>query len=107
VDIVWQLERNENGITATSTFKRLGWVEDKVSLSILEDPLRHVPVAQNWPAGTSEVATRLEQVGVPLLATRQEARDQLKEKGQSAGRNRVLSAALRWRREQARERAES
>jgi hypothetical protein len=69
-------------------------------MAIDEDPLRHVPVAQNWPAGTSELARSLEEAGVPIGAPRRQARQMLKDAGLAA-RNDVLGAALRWRRAQA------
>lgn len=99
VDIVWHLARTENGITLRREASRIGWVPERVAFRQVTDPLRFVRVAGDWPSGTTEVAERLNRADVPIDAGRPTARKMLADAGLDGGRNDVLAAALRYRRE--------
>jgi len=98
VDVVWRLERTEDGVRLTRDLARMAWVPANVTFTMTEEPLAFRRVDQDWPAGTRETAEVLDRLGVPLLATARAAQQALKEAGEGR-RKQVLVAALRWRRE--------
>lgn len=100
VDIVWRLASTDDGVKLTATHRRIGWVPEVVALERSTHPLVHRVAEASKPTGTVECAVALDQLGVPLNATRREAAAALKAAGESR-RNAVIGAALRHRRERA------
>ncbi|MCC7364852.1 MAG: AAA family ATPase [Dehalococcoidia bacterium] len=98
VDLVWELMATQGGIRLRATHRRQAWIPDTVDLLRLTDPLRHVRAAQTWPAGTVEMAALLDELHLPIDVGRVKAREALGAAGKT-GRNEVVSAALRYRRE--------
>lgn len=100
VDVVWRLARMEGGATLTRTHSRISWVPERVDLRRTEGDDRIVYTWSNdetklYPAGTAEVAALLDKAQVPLDVGLSAAQVMV-------GRRRsVVSAALRYRREQA------
>lgn len=102
VDVVWQLvPRDAARFTLRATHKRIQWVPDAVELCQTHDPLGYAVATDSWPAGTAEAATMLDRAGVPIDASRRLAVTMLKAANMPTGRNEALSAALRWRRNEA------
>lgn len=103
VDIVLQLERTDTGQLLKATHRRMSWYPERTPVDIAEEDgvmtFRH-PDGRPWPAGTAEAAAELDRLGVPVKAGRVVARKALKDAGVKVA-NRVLEAALRWRREAA------
>ena len=98
VDLVWELTVQDGGaVKLTATHRRQGWVPEEVNLVRKDEPLRHALAANTWPAGTEALARTLDEIGAPLSGIRQ-VRDLLKENGRKA-ENKVLAAAMRYRRE--------
>jgi len=92
VDIVWQLTvADEGAVTLRATHRRLSWVPEVVNLTRTENPLRHQPVDQVWPAGTAEAARKLDDAGAPLDISTREARALI------GGRQHVVVAAVKLR----------
>lgn len=102
VDVVWRLSRAEGGVELRREAARMGWVPERVAFQQHTDPLSYVRVASAWPSGTSEVAGLLDKVGIALDAGERPAGKALREAGHTSTQA-VLRAALRWRRENARE----
>ncbi len=100
VDVVWAFTKTNGGICLKRDAARMNWVPDKVTLGLLEEPLRFVRLAEDWPAGTGEVANILDRLELPLGVSVRAAQTALR--SIKEGRQQVLvRAALRWRREHA------
>lgn len=99
VDVVWRLTvRDRDRLELRATHRRIPWVPELVTLERLEEPrLAHRVIGDSWPAGTAELAGRLDALGVDLDATRRVAGDALRDAGGSA-RDAIVGAALRYRR---------
>lgn len=100
VDIVWKLQNGDGTLTLHRDAARMSWVDEKVTYTRHNSPLRYIRGGDMWPAGTKDLAGELDRLGVPADATRNQARDAIRGTG-VAVRNNVLSAALRWRRTEA------
>jgi hypothetical protein len=100
VDVVWQLDRREDGYRLKATHKRMGWVPEEVELVRYQDPLRFLPLknTRGYAHGAAQLAAALDGLGLPLDASRTAARKLMTEHGLTA-KNAVLSDALRYRRE--------
>jgi hypothetical protein len=101
VDVVWRLERKEDGSEMTCTHKRMSWVPDKVTIRSIEEndsdlvKLRRADDgARMAPAGTHAKADEMDAAGVPLDASRAEIRE-----AGVKGKNALLDAAQFARRE--------
>jgi hypothetical protein len=99
VDVVWKLTATESGVCLYRDVARMPWVPDKVQFGLSECPLTYTRLAGDWPAHTGELANILDRLDVPMGATVRDARAALK-KADEAWRTNVVTAALRWRREQ-------
>lgn len=96
-DVVWQLTRqDENTIKLKATHRRQSWIPEVITLALTEEPLGYREVDDSWPAGTTEMAAVMEELGIPLEWTRRQVRDALKAAGKK-GRDTIIGAAMRWR----------
>lgn len=102
VDVVWQLTRTDNGIELKRDASRMGWVPAKVTFRQMADPLRFVRVAEDWPAGTIEIARILDGLGVPVNAGERPAGYALRDAGHQRTQA-VIRAAQKYRRRMAEE----
>lgn len=98
-DVVWRLERTQNGVTLHRDVARMAWVPEKVTFKIVEPPLSFEPAPFDWPAGTWETIEVLNRLGVPLSASVKVANAALRDADEGR-RTAIVSAALRARREQ-------
>ena len=101
VDVVWQMARKEgNAFTLTAKKRRMGWVPEKVELEMLDDAVLSFGLAaqESMPAGTADVAKRLDELGVPVEESARKARLALRDAGHGA-RDQVVRAAQKYRRE--------
>lgn len=96
VDVIWKLVEVDNGLKLEREAARMGWVPEKVTLRKETNPLRFERTDESWPNGTLPTAELLDGLGVPLDVGRDKARSALKTGGHKV-ENRVLAAALRWR----------
>lgn len=104
VDIVVRLERVDGGQRIIATHRRMGWYPEHTDVAVVhgEDGVTRFtnPQAEMWPEGTTEVAALLDELDVPLAATKNWACAVLRDADQ--GRRAALVAkALRWRRREA------
>lgn len=99
VDVVWRLTaRDRDRLELRATHRRIPWVPELVTLERVEEPhLAHRVIGDSWPAGTAELADRLDALGVAIDASRRVAGEAVRAAGGSA-REAVLGAALRYRR---------
>lgn len=101
VDVIWHLKQTENGVTLQRHRTRMSWVPERVTFKLSESPLTYLPLTEDWPAGTGEVANILDRLEVPLDAPRRVASTALR--GIDEGRRHdLVTAAMRFRRERKR-----
>lgn len=98
VDVVWRLEKTQNGVCLHRDLARMPWVPEKVTFGMTEDPLSFRRLAEDWPAGTREVADELDRLQVPPTMSIKAAQQALRD-SQEPKRRLVVAAAQRWRRE--------
>ena len=98
VDVIWELRKTENGVCLHRDVSRMGWVPDKVTFGMDEDPLRYRRLTDDYPAGTGETANLLDRLDVPLDASSKEAAGRLRDVDEPR-RKQVVLAALRYRRD--------
>jgi hypothetical protein len=110
VDVTWNLHRTKSGVVLScAAGSRLGWVGPTLDLERVVDAqdgtVSYVlPVGTMMatvPHGTTAKMQELDDAGVPLDAGRPAAVAALKDAGVRPGRNAVISAALKARRERA------
>jgi hypothetical protein len=105
VDIVWSMTRTKTGtLLDCRDSSRLSWVGPtlQVERAELGGVLSYsAAVRLGWPAGTAGKVADLDALGVRIDASKHEARTILRAAGKVGGRNDLLSAALRFRRERA------
>lgn len=105
VDLVWSLSLQDNEtVQLKATHRRQGWVPEEINLVRQESPLRHIPITTSWPAGTEAMSRVLDELNAPLNGFRQ-VRELLKEHGRKC-ENKVVAAAMRYRRQRAEHTAE-
>jgi hypothetical protein len=98
VDVVWRVERDDDGLTLRRDVARMSWIPERVAFHRLDEPLRFVRSAAAWPAGTKDTATDLDALGVALDASSTTALAALRTAGKPR-RKTVVLAALRFRKE--------
>lgn len=102
VDIVWHLKPTDNGMELVRKFARVSYVPETVSLYKQTEPtLSFARSIMSWPGGTKEKADELDELGVPLDAGRRVIMRMLKAAGKPMGKNEVLAAAIRFRKQRA------
>jgi hypothetical protein len=100
-DAVVEVTRTDDGVKLRTTHRRTAAYPLEQSLRILGvdegEPIRYRYSTAAWPAGTAAKAAELDELGVPLDASRRAARQAFKAAGWTAGRDDVLAAAIRFR----------
>lgn len=97
----WLIRKDDGGITLHRGKGRMSWVPEKVTFARKGGPLRFERTGHLWPEGTRELAAELDRLKVPVDASVKKAGDTLRGSGGSAPQK-VLSAAVRYRRNAAR-----
>ena len=97
VDLLWQLNKRDDGAKLVAEKRRTSWIPQAVELVRYEDPLRYEFTTETWPAGTKEAADLLDTLNVPHDATRRTAQQMLKAAGEGM-RTQLLGKAMKWRR---------
>jgi hypothetical protein len=104
VDVVWSMKRGKTGEVALTCAgsSRLDWVSDLVVTRSEDDgAVSYSAVVGAYPKGTGPKAKELDELGVPVTATRREAETAIRAAGRKPGRLTVLCAALKYRAETA------
>lgn len=97
VDVVYRLDRTEEGYALAATHRRMGWVPEHTAFTMRTDPLDFLLGLEAVPPGTRDLIIALDRLGVPLDASVRTASAALRAEGHKA-RTAVVSAALKARR---------
>ena len=102
VDVVWRMERTDNGQQWKATHRRMGWVPEAVTINVIEDTdedtFTFSGAGPAWPAGTKDCADILDNLGLSTEISTRAAQMALTEAGEGR-RRRVVVAAVKWRKE--------
>lgn len=98
VDLVWRLARTDNGLELRREASRMGWVPLKVAFRQMSEPLRFVRVAEDWPAGTADVAAILDGLDVPTSVGERPAGQAMRDAGHQRTQS-IVRAAQKYRRQ--------
>ena len=102
VDIVYRLDKTDDGLMLIRTHTRISWVPDKVDL-IVEDIddittiRQRTRATKGWTVQEIDLAKHLDTLGIPKNAGVNEAQRIAKELGAKLGRKSVLSRAIQCR----------
>ena len=105
-DAIVELHRTDVGLKLTTTHRRNRTYPKEWFLSVegLADDdaraVRYRHTATTWPEGSERVADLLDRLDVPLDWGKKKAREAIKAAGETAARDTVLNAAIRYRRTQ-------
>lgn len=106
VDVVWKVERTQEGVTLKRTHSRMTWVPEVVALDRIEDDeagtwtfRRAVGSMAGVPEGTAAAIGHLDTLGLPAGVGANAAQRALKEAGIEIRRVVVLAAVKARRRE--------
>lgn len=98
VDLIWQLQRRDQGVRLKAQKRRMGWIPELVDLTRNDFPVTYGQVPATWPEGTKRLARLLDELEVDPELGRPSVRQILSEHGETA-KNSLLSAAIKYRRE--------
>jgi hypothetical protein len=96
VDVVWEIQKMEEGYALRREASRMSWVPPKVKLRLEEFPLRFEVVAGLDPAGTKEFIAVLDELGAAGNLSVREVRALMKSLNLKATQS-VVQAAVRHR----------
>jgi hypothetical protein len=99
VDIVWRLDKRDGGVELVKEHARMSWVTDKVDISYEEtdDGMTVLKRSEGmWPSGVAEKAREMDAAGLPVDVSKEAARA-----AGVRGKNSLLIATIRFRRERA------
>ncbi len=97
VDVVWQHTRTDTGCRLVNKKRRASWIPEDVDFTRTTEPIvTYTRTVYAWPAGTRDVATALDALGVPVDASRRDAGTALRDAG-NGRRNELVSAAQKYR----------
>lgn len=97
VDVVFRLDKTDEGFNLVATHRRMGWVPETTPLTMRDEPLRYTVGIQSTPDGTKELIELLDRLRVPVDASVRTAAAALRDAGHKA-RQSLVSAALKSRR---------
>jgi len=97
VDLIWRLQRRDQGVRLKAEKRRMGWVPEYAELDRNHFPVTYTPAVASWPEGTKRLAKVLDSLGVDPELGRPSVRQILKDNGETAP-NDLLSAAIKYRR---------
>jgi hypothetical protein len=104
VDIVYRLDKSDDGLTLKRTHTRISWVPETVSL-IVEDFDDVITIRlrtkqqRGWTVKEIEKAKELESLGIPIDLSVREVKDKLRELGIVPGNNTTLNNAIACRKQ--------
>ena len=102
VDIVYRLDKSDDGLTLKRTHTRISWVPETVSL-IVEDFDDVITIrlrtreTKGWTPAEIALAKRLDDLGIPRDAGVNEAQRIAKERGITLARKSILGRAIQCR----------
>jgi hypothetical protein len=102
VDIVYRLDKTDDGLMLVRTHTRISWVPEKIDLIVEEfDDIttirQRTRATKGWTVQEITLAKHLDTLGIPKNAGVNEAQRIAKELGAKLGRKSVLSRAIQCR----------
>ena len=102
VDIVYRLDKTDDGLMLVRTHTRISWVPEKIDLIVedLDDITtirQRTRATKGWTAQEIDLAKHLDTLGIPKNAGVNETQRIAKELGAKLGRKSVLSRAIQCR----------
>lgn len=98
VDVVWQMTKTDDGVRLTAKKRRMGWVPEKIELTITDDPLHYDTLDRpGYPAGTKDAMNLLDGLGIDPALSYRKVGPMIREKGHKVSTD-VLRAAIVARR---------
>jgi len=101
VDAVWQLKHRKSSFTLKLTATRTNWYPAEITLHKFDEPLRFMTSEEPPSDEVAEKVRVLDDLNVPLDATRTDAISLMQAAGLVAGRTETLGSALRLRKQRA------
>lgn len=104
VDIVYRLDKSDDGLTLKRTHTRISWVPETVNL-VVEDFDDIITIRlrskeqRGWTIKEIAIAHRLDELGFPIDIGVNEVQRQLKEQGLSLGHKSQISRAIQCRKQ--------
>jgi len=104
VDIVYRLDKSDDGLTLKRTHTRISWVPETVNL-VVEDFDDIITIRlrskeqRGWTVKEIAIANRLDELGFPIDIGVNEVQRQLKEQGISLGHKSQISRAIQCRKQ--------
>jgi hypothetical protein len=104
VDIVYRLDKSDDGLTLKRTHTRISWVPETVNL-IVEDFDDTITIrlrtreTKGWTEKEIAIAHRLDELGFPIDIGVNEVQRQLKEQGLSLGHKSTIGRAIQCRKQ--------
>jgi len=104
VDIVYRLDKSDDGLTLKRTHTRISWVPETVNL-VVEDFDDIITIRlrskeqRGWTVKEIAIAHRLDELGFPIDIGVNEVQRQLKEQGISLGHKSQISRAIQCRKQ--------
>lgn len=100
VDVDWALQTTETGYQFVRKLSRSNEVPEKIHVTMTADPLAFSRADRpGWPAGTADKARELDRLGAPIDVSRRELTIWLKAREVHPGNTKVLSAAMKYRKD--------
>ena len=98
VDVVWQMTKTDDGVRLNAKKRRMGWVPEKVDLTITDDPLHYDTLDRpGYPAGTKDAMNILDGLSIDHTLSYRKVGPMIREKGHKVSTD-VLRAAIVARR---------
>jgi hypothetical protein len=104
VDIVYRLDKSDDGLTLKRTHTRISWVPETVSL-VVEDFDDVITIRlrskeqRGWTTKEINIANRLDELGFPINIGVNEVQRQLKDQGISLGHKSAIGRAIQCRKQ--------
>ncbi len=103
VDIVYRLQRNQNGVTLNRTHSRITWAPDNVNIDYTENDdgttTIQLAVTPVFPDGTAQIAELMDELEIPLDLSTRQTQDIMKQHGHAYRRQNIVNA-VKMRRQQ-------
>lgn len=101
VDVVWQLTRNEGGVTLRATHRRMSWVPETVVIEVENEAGWSFRVNDDgrYPVGTKQMAAVASELGLPTSASVKTTAKLCRKAGHS-GSTDLFAAVVRWRKKE-------
>ena len=102
VDIVYRLQRNQNGVTLNRTHSRITWAPDNVNIDYTENDdgtvTIQLAITPIFPDGTGQIAELMDELDIPIDLSIRKTMDIMREHGHPT-RQEMIRQAMKMRRQ--------